>query len=573
MNTHSLIELIVFMVAVLCLTKPLGLYLQFVLDRDYFPFEKTLFKFAKINPQEPQRWTEYARDLMGLSLVSFLLSYLILRFQNLLPLNPQHFAGLSPELAFNTAISFTTNTDWQAYSGESTLSYFSQMVALVIHNFFSASVGICAAVAVIRGLAAKDSDSLGNFWRDFVRVNLFILLPCCFLFALFLVSQGVIQNFSAYTEITTLEGAKQTFAWGPVASQVAIKMFGTNGGGFFNANAAHPFENPNALSNFVQMVSIFALPSGLVYLLGKKTGNLKHGWSVWAAMALIFVGTTLVAFQAETAGNSSLTPSGALRSPFTQSSELKPQIENLEGKETRFGIADSALFASVTTAASCGAVNSMHDSYTPLGGAVPLFNIMLGEIVFGGVGSGLYGMIMFIILTVFISGLMVGRTPEYLGKRIEGREVKYAMLALIVSVLSILGFSAWAAVAPQALASLGNAGPHGLSELIYATTSATGNNGSAFGGLNANIPYWNIVLGIAMFFGRFFMMIPILAIGGSLSTKKIHAQGEGTFPIHGALFVGLLIGVILIVGALTYFPVLSLAAIAEHFEMLRGHFL
>ncbi len=564
MSIRDYFELGLYIVLIFLVTKPLGIYLERVFDGAPHPLQKVLgwlerliYRAGGINPDEGQNWVRYARDLLGLSIVSLFFTYAILRLQQFLPLNPQKFGPLSPDSAFQIAISFTTNTNWQFYGGENTMSYLSQMVALVIHNFFSAAVGIAAAVAVIRGIASKGKASLGNFWADFVRCNLYVLLPICFIYALFLVSQGMIQNFSSYVNATTLEGVKQVIPMGPAASQVAIKMLGTNGGGFFNANAAHPFENPTALSNFIQMLSIFLIPAALVYLLGRKVNSTKHAWSVWAAMAVLFIIGVLVCANAEYHGNPLLTQLGS-------SSSL-----NMEGKEVRFGIFESALFATVTTDASCGAVNAMHDSFTPLGGLVPLFNIKLGEIIFGGVGAGLYGMVLFIVLTIFISGLMVGRTPEYLGKKIEGREVKYAMLSLIIGALSILGFSAWASLDYRGLAGLSNAGPHGLSEILYAYASATGNNGSAFAGLNGNT-FYNITMGIAMMLGRFFMMIPVLAIAGSLAEKSIHPESEGTFPAHGVLFTLLLLGVIIIVGALTFFPTLSLGPIAEHFEMLRG---
>ena len=565
MTTLNYFELFLFLGLIFVTAKPVGTYLDTILEDRPHPLKRILgrvenfiYRFAQINPADQQSWVKYARDTLGLSFISLLVTYFILRYQNYLPLNPKNFPGLSPDLAFNTAMSFTTNTDWQAYGGETTLSYFSQMVALTLHNFFSAAVGLAVAAGVIRGIASKGTGTIGNFWADFIRVNLYVLLPASFIFAIFLVSQGMIQNFSPYLDLHTLEGTAQTLAMGPVASQVAIKMLGTNGGGFFNANAAHPFENPTALSNFIQMISIFIIPSGLVYLLGKKVNHTKHSWSIWAAMALLFVAGVLVAAHSEQAGNPAYTRLGCATAA------------NFEGKDIRFGIFDSSLFATVTTAASCGAVNAMHDSFTPLGGLVPLFNILLGEVVFGGVGAGLYGMILFVVLTVFISGLMVGRTPEYLGKKIEGREVKYAMIAMIVSAVSILSFSALSSVVNAGLSGLGNSGPHGLSEILYAFASATGNNGSAFAGLNVNTPFWNVLLGLAMFFGRFFMMIPILAIGGSLSHKKTHPQTESSFPVHGPLFTVLLLGVILIVGALTFFPVLCLGPIAEHFEMLAG---
>jgi potassium-transporting ATPase potassium-binding subunit len=567
MTLRDYIQLILFVLILFGLTKPLGIYMDKVFDGKktllspvLSPIERLFYRLIGVDPQEDQHWTEYAIHLLMFSAVSFALTYGILRLQQFLPLNPAGEATISPHLAFNTAMSFTTNTNWQSYGGESTMSYLSQMVALTLHNFLSAAVGISVAVALIRGLSRKEGKGIGSFWADMVRCNLYILLPLCVVYAVFLISQGMIQNFLPYTDVTTLEGLKQTIAQGPVASQVAIKMLGTNGGGFFNANAAHPFENPTALSNFIQMLSIFLIPSGLVYLLGRKVGNIKHGWAIWSAMAIVFVLGALICAHYEYQGNPVYSHLGCSTSM------------NMEGKEARFGIFNSSLFATITTDASCGAVNAMHDSFTPLGGIVPLVNIMLGEVIFGGVGSGLYGMLMYVILTVFIAGLMVGRTPEYIGKKIEGREVKYVTFSLIVMALSILGFSAWGAMDPAGLAGLGNPAGHGFSEVLYAYTSATGNNGSALAGLSANTPFWNLTLSFAMFFGRFFMMIPMLAVAGSMVKKRVHPGGEGTFPVDGPLFVGLLIGVILLVGALTFFPALSLGPIAEHFDMTQGHF-
>jgi len=565
MSIQNYLELGLLLGLLLVTAKPLGIYMERVFDGSPHPLkmalgwlENLIYRLCNINPEEGQRWTRYALSLMGFSLVSILFTYAVLRLQHILPLNPQKFGPVAPDLAWNTAVSFTTNTNWQSYGGESTMSYLSQMVALTFQNFASAAVGIAAAVAVIRGLASRKDPSIGNFWAGLVRCCLYLLLPISLVYALFLSSQGVIQNFKPYVDATTIEGAKQTIAMGPVASQEAIKMLGTNGGGFFSANSAHPFENPTPLTNFVQMFSIFFIPSGLVYLLGRKVGNTKHAWSVWAAMAIIFVVGVLVLAHAEYSGNPLFKNLGC-------SSAL-----NMEGKETRFGVFDSSLFAAITTDASCGAVNAMHDSLTPIGGMVPLINMLFGEVIFGGAGSGLYTMIVYVVITVFIAGLMVGRTPEYLGKKIEAREVKLAMFTVIVSVLSVLGFAAWAVLDPRGVAGIANAGPHGLSEMFYAFASGTGNNGSAFAGLSANVPFWNILLGFAMFFGRFFMLIPVLALAGSMAEKNIHPESEGTFPVHGVLFTLLLIGVIIIVVALTFFPALSLGPIVEHFEMLRG---
>ena len=567
MTFQDYLQLALFMGILFLITKPLGIYMDQVFEgaKTFLspilgPVEKLIYKIMGVNPEEDQAWTKYAVHLLVFSAVSFVFTYVILRLQQVLPLNPAGMSKISPHLAFNTAMSFTTNTNWQSYSGESTMSYFSQMVGLTFHNFVSAAVGIAVAVALIRGISRRESKGIGNFWADLIRCNLYVLLPLCLVYAVFLISQGVIQNFNPSIEVTTLEGVKQTIAQGPVASQVAIKMLGTNGGGFFNANAAHPYENPNALSNFVQMLSIFSLGSALVYLLGRKVKNIKHGWAIWSAMTVLFLGGVLLTSHYEYKGNPAYTEAGC------------STPANMEGKEVRFGVFNSSLFATITTDASCGAVNAMHDSFTPMGGFVPLLNIMLGEIIFGGVGSGLYGMISYVLLAVFIAGLMVGRTPEYLGKKVEGREIKYVMFSMIIFALSILGFTAWGALDPSGLAGIANPSNHGFSEILYAYTSGTGNNGSAFAGLSANTPFWNLTLAFAMFFGRFFMMIPMLAVAGSLAKKRIHPGGEGTFPVESVLFVALLLGVIVMVGALTFFPALSLGPIAEHFEMLQGHF-
>ena len=567
MTSQDYIQFALFVGMLWLITKPLGIYMAKVFDGTktflsplLAPVEKLIYRILGVNPNEDQAWTRYSIHLLVFSAIGCAFTYAILRLQHHLPLNPAGMGVISPHLAFNTAMSFTTNTNWQSYSGESTMSYLSQMVGLTFHNFTSAAVGISVAVALIRGISRKEAKGIGNFWVDLIRCHLYVLLPLCIVYAVFLISQGMIQNFSSYVDVTTLEGAKQTIAQGPVASQVAIKMLGTNGGGFFNANAAHPYENPTPLSNFIQMLSIFSIGSALVYMLGRKVKNLKHGWAVWVTMTILFVGGVLIAAHYEYQGNPAYTQLGC------------STPANMEGKETRFGIFNSSLFATVTTDASCGAVNSMHDSFTPMGGFVPLLNIMLSEIIFGGVGSGLYGMLSYILLTVFIAGLMVGRTPEYLGKKIEGREIKYVMFSMIIFALSILGFAAWGSMDPAGLAGLSNPVNHGFSEILYAYTSATGNNGSAFAGLNANTPFWNLTLAFAMYFGRFFMMIPMLAVAGSLAKKRIHPGGEGTFPVDGALFIALLMGVIIMVGALTFFPALALGPIAEHFEMLQGHF-
>ena len=567
MRSIDWLQLGVFVLAIALIAKPMGLYLVRILDSNgktwfdpiFKPFERFTYRLMGVKPDREQDWRQYTFAMLLFSADSCLFTYAILRLQQHLPLNPQGFGALSPDLAFNTAVSFATNTNWQSYSGESTMSYFSQMVALVIHNFTSAATGIALAAALVRGIARHSAKTIGNFWVDLVRITYYLLLPICVAFSVFLVSQGVIQNFKPYTKATTLEGATQTIAQGAVASQVAIKMLGTNGGGFMNANAAHPFENPTPLSNFIQMLSIFAIGSGLTYYLGRTTKNQAHGWSVWSAMMILFLGGTLLCWWAEAKGN-----------PIHQQIGLAAADGNMEGKEVRFGIFNSALFATVTTDASCGAVNAMHDSFTPLGGFVPLFNIQLGEIIVGGVGAGLYGMLVFVVLGVFIAGLMVGRTPEYLGKKIQAYEVKMAMLALLVLALSILGFAAWASVSKRGLAGLNNSGAHGLSEILYAYSSANGNNGSAFAGLSANTPWYNTTLGIAMLIGRFLMIIPIMAMAGSFAQKKVAPLSAGTFPVSGVTFVVLLLGTILLVGALNFLPCLTLAPIVEHFQMLQG---
>ena len=607
MNAPGWLQLALYVAALAVITKPMGTYLMQVLDASgktwldpvLKPLERLTYKTMGVRLGAEQNWRQYTWAMLLFSLVSCLLTYAILRLQNHLPLNPQGFGALSPDLAFNTAISVTTNTNWQSYSGESTMSYLSQMVALVIHNFASAATGIAIAAAVVRGLARHSTTLLGNFWVDLVRVTYYLLLPICLVFAVVLVSQGMIQNFQPYTNAKLLEPYtiqvqktdgngqpvttnltvtvdgravvtnmpvmvdqkvdQQAIVQGPMASQVAIKMLGTNGGGYANANAAYPFENPTPLSNFLQMLSIFAIGSGLTWYLGRMTGNQAHGWAVWATMMILFLAGVLLAWPAEAAGN-----------PIHQQLGVAVADGNMEGKEVRFGIFNSALFATITTDASCGAVNAMHDSFTPLGGFVPLFNIQLGEIIFGGVGAGLYGMLVFIVLAVFIAGLMVGRTPEYSGKKIQSFEVKMAMLALLVLAVDILGFTAWAAVSQWGLAGLNNSGPHGLSEILYAYSSCTGNNGSAFAGLSANTPWYNTTLGISMFIGRFLMIVPIMAMAGSFAQKKLVPTGPGTFPVSGLTFVVLLIGTILLVGALNFLPALTLGPVVEHFLMLQG---
>lgn len=593
MDIYGWLQLAAFIGLLLLLTKPAGLYLIRVLDGDgrtfldpvLKPLEMLLYRIFRVDPQREQDWKQYTGSLLMFSLVGLLFTYLILRLQHLLPLNPQGFGPLRPDLAFNTAASFTTNTNWQSYGGESTMSYFSQMVGLAFHNFISAAVGIAVAAALVRGIARHTAKTIGNFWVDMVRVNLYLLLPICLFYAVFLVSQGMIQNFKPYDTVKVVEPYTvdvvkkdannqeikdkqgravmedkkidtQTIAQGPMASQVAIKMLGTNGGGFTNANAAHPYENPTPLTNFIQMLSIFLIPSGLTYYLGRIVKNRRHGWAIWGAMAVLFLAGVLICWQAESAGNPHLTAMGIERAGG-----------NMEGKEARFGIFNSALFATVTTDASCGAVNAMHDSFTPLGGLVPLVDMQLGEVVFGGVGAGLYGMLVFVILTVFLAGLMVGRTPEYLGKKIEAYDVKVSVLAVLVLCLSILGFAAWAAVSSWGITGLNNTGPHGLTELLYAYSSAVGNNGSAFAGLSANTPWLNSTLGIAMLFGRFLFIILVMALAGSLAGKKLVPESAGSFPVSGLTFVILLVGTVIIVGALTFFPALAMSPIVEHFIM------
>jgi K+-transporting ATPase ATPase A chain len=589
-------QLALYLGLLLLITKPLGLYLLQVLDargRTWFdkvlgPVERLTYRLCGVDAGTEQDWKQYTVSMLLFSLFTMLVTYAMLRLQGSLPLNPQKFVGLADHLAFNTAASFTTNTNWQSYGGESTMSYLSQMVALTSHNFFSAAVGIAIAAALVRGIARHSTKTVGNFWVDLVRLTYYLLLPLCLVSALFLISQGMIQNFKPYdaaalVEKETVQVPKndangnpvkdaqgntvmvpqvvdtQTIPEGPMASQVAIKMLGTNGGGYTNANAAHPFENPTPLSNFFQMLLIFAIPSALTYYLGRMVKSAGHGWSVWAAMALLFVGGFLFCWHYEAAGNPILTQLG-----------VDGSGGNMEGKEVRFGVFNSALFATITTDASCGAVNAMHDSFTPLGGLVPLFNIQLGEVVFGGVGAGLYGMLVFVIVAVFIAGLMVGRTPEYLGKKIQSFEVKMCMLVLLVLAMDILGFTAWACVSDWGKAGLNNQGPHGFSEMLYAFTSATGNNGSAFAGLTASTPWYDTTLAFGMLIGRFLMIVPIMAIAGSLAAKKLIAPGPGSFPVSGGTFTLLLIGTILLVGALNFLPALALGPIVEHFLMLSG---
>jgi potassium-transporting ATPase potassium-binding subunit len=592
-DTFGWIQLTIYVGVLLLLTRPIGSYLFQVLDASgktfldpvLRPVEKCFYFLLGVDPKKEQDWKQYTVAMLAFSLTGLFFTYAILRLQHLLPLNPQDRGPFSDHLAFNTAVSFMTNTNWQSYSGESTASYLSQMVGLTFHNFVSAATGIAIAAALVRGIARHSAKTVGNFWGDLVRLNLYLLLPVCIVYAVFLVSQGMIQNFKPYETARILDPyaaeasnkddagnvvkdvqgnsvmeenriETQTIVQGPMASQVAIKMLGTNGGGYVNANAAHPYENPTPLSNFIQMLSIFLIPSGLTYYLGRMVKNQRHGWAVWGAMAVLFLAGVFVSWSAETVGNPRLHELG-----------VDAAQGNMEGKEARFGIFNSALFATITTDAACGAVNSMHDSYTPLGGLVSLVNIQLGEVIFGGVGAGLYGMLIFAVLAVFLAGLMVGKTPEYLGKKIEAYDVKAGVLFLMAATFSILGFTAWAAVSQWGLAGLNNGGPHGFSEIMYAYSSGTGNNGSAFAGLTANTYWYNTTIGIAMLVGRFAMIIPALALAGNLVGKKRAALSGASFPVSGPLFSVILVGTVLIVGALTFFPALSLGPVVEHFLM------
>jgi len=564
MTAIGWIQIILYCVVVVALVKPLGWYMTRVFNGERTllspilrPVEVGIYWLGGVDERREQHWLTYTVAMLLFHVGGFLIIYALMRLQAVLPFNPAEQSAVAQDLSFNTAISFITNTNWQNYGGESTLSYLVQMLGLTHQNFLSAATGIVLAVALIRGFARASLRTIGNFWVDVVRCTLYILLPICIVYTLFLVWQGIPQTLRPYVDATTLEGARQTIAVGPVASQVAIKMLGINGGGFFNANAAHPFENPTALSNFVQMVSIFALGAALTNVFGRMVGNQRQGWAILAVMGVLFISGVAVTYWAEAGGTTALHALGLAGG-------------NMEGKEVRFGIANSALYATVTTDASCGAVNSMHDSFTPLGGLVPLFNIQLGEVVFGGVGAGLYGMLVMAVLSVFIAGLMVGRTPEYLGKKIETRDVKYAMLYALVFAFIILFFTGWSAVAPYGLSSLNNAGPHGLTEMLYAFSSGAANNGSAFAGINANTPWYNTTLGLDMLFGRFWMILPALALAGSLAGKKVAPPGPGTLPTNGPLFAALLVGVVLIVGALTYFPALSLGPVVEHFVAQAG---
>ena len=594
MTVNGWLQIIVYLAVILAVTKPMGVFMARVFNRERTfldpvlrPVERLFYRLTMVDEEHEMRWTEYAFSMLLFSGVSMLVLYLIQRTQQILPLNPQKFAAVGPDLAFNTAASFTTNTNWQNYGGEATMSYLTQMAGLAYHNFTSAAVGIALAIAFIRGISRREKETIGNFWVDLTRTTLWVLLPTCIIYALILVSQGAVQNFRPYDTVKLVEPQQvqrvadgkpvvgpdgkpvmdtvtdQVIAQGPVASQEAIKMLGTNGGGFFNANSAHPFENPTPLSNYLEMISIFVIPAGLTYTLGRMTGSPRHGWAVWAAMAILFVCGVTTAYWAEAKGN-------PLLKGVDQHASLMQSGGNMEGKEVRFGIADSTLFATITTDASCGAINGWHDSYTPLGGMVPLANIMLSETVFGGVGAGLYGILIYVVLAVFIAGLMVGRTPEYLGKKIEAYDVKMAMLVTLVFPLVILVLTGISSVEGFGTSSISNPGPHGLTQILYSFTSQAGNNGSAFGGLNGNTPWYNIAGGMTMLVGRFFMILPMLAIAGNLAKKKYVPASLGTFPVTTPLFSVLLVGVIVIVGALTFFPALSLGPILEHLLMQAG---
>ncbi|HEY1736719.1 MAG TPA: potassium-transporting ATPase subunit KdpA [Methylovirgula sp.] len=571
MTVNGWIQIALYSLLLILVVKPLGGYMTRVFngERTFLspvlrPVERALYSVCGVD-EEDQHWVVYAVAMLFFTAAGFVMLYALQRLQNVLPFNPQGQSAVEQSLAFNTSVSFITNTNWQSYTPETTMSYLTQMAGLTVHNFMSAATGIVLAVALIRGFARRSAQGVGNFWVDLTRCTLYILLPVSILVGLFFVWQGMPQNLNAYTELTGLDGVKQVIAQGPVASQEVIKIFGTNGGGFFNTNSAHPFENPNALTNLVEMLLMLSIGAALTNVFGRMVGSERQGWAIFAVMFILYFAGVATVYSAEAPGNPAFAALHVDQTPsFLQAGG------NMEGKDVRFGIANSALFTTTTTDASCGAVNNMHDSLMPLGGMVPMVNIMLGEIIFGGVGSGLYGMLIFAILAVFIAGLMVGRTPEYLGKKIEAKEVKMAMLAILILPLSMLGFTALAAVIPQGLAGTANNGPHGFSEILYAFVSATGNNGSAFAGLSANTPFYNSTLGLAMFIGRFLMIVPMLAIAGSLAAKKIVPASAGTFPTDGGLFVGLLVGVIVITGGLIYFPAVSLGPVVEHLTMLAG---
>jgi K+-transporting ATPase ATPase A chain len=564
MTVNGWIQILIFCAIIVALVSPLGAYMTRVFNGERTllspvlrPVEAALYRVAGIDERREQHWVTYTVAMLFFHVGGFLLLYALMRFQALLPFNPQGMSAVAPDLAFNTSVSFIANTNWQNYGGESTMSYLVQMLGLTHQNFLSAATGIALAVALIRGFSRASMRTIGNFWVDLTRCTLYVLLPICVIGAIVLVALGVPQNLSPYVEATTLEGARQLIAQGPVASQMMIKHLGTNGGGFFNANATHPYENPNAITNLIHMVSIFALGAGLTGVFGRMVGNRRQGWAIFAVMAVLFVAGVVVCYWAEASGTTGLNALGLSGG-------------NMEGKEVRFGIPLSALFAVVTTAASCGAVNAMHDSFTALGGMIPLINMQLGEIIVGGVGAGLYGMLLFVIIAIFVAGLMVGRTPEYIGKKVEAKEVKMAMLAILVLPLMYLGWTAIAVVYPPAVASIANPGPHGFSEVLYAFVSQTANNGSAFGGLTGNIPFYNVAGGIAMLVGRFIMIVPAMAIAGSLAAKKSVPESAGTFPTTGGLFVGLVVGVIVIIGGLTFFPALALGPLVDHIAMTAG---
>ena len=574
MTFNGWIQIAIYCVVIVALTKPFGGYMARVFSGERTlltpvlrPIERAVYAICGVDESKEQHWTGYTVGMLLFSLMGFLSLYALQRLQAAIPFfNPAGQAAVGPDLSFNTAVSFVSNTNWQSYVPEVTMSTLTQMAGLTVQNFVSAATGIALAIAFIRGFSRRSARTVGNFWVDLTRCTLYILLPISIVVGLFFVWQGMPQNLNAYTEATTIEGAKQVIAQGPVASQEAIKMLGTNGGGFFNTNSAHPFENPNGITNFVQMVLLISIGAALTNVFGRMVGNQRQGWAIFAVMGILFLAGVYVTYAAEAPGN----PAYAAMGVDQQASALQSG-GNMEGKEVRFGIANSALFAVVTTDASCGAVNNMHDSLMPLAGMIPLVNIMLGEIIFGGVGSGLYGMLLFAVVAVFVAGLMVGRTPEYQGKKLEAREVKMSMLAILVLPLSILGFTAIAVVVAPGLAGLENTGPHGFSEILYAFVSGTGNNGSAFAGLTANSPFYNTTLGLAMLIGRFAMIVPMMAVAGSLAAKKIVPPSAGTFPTTSGLFVGLLVGVILIVGGLTYFPAIALGPVVEHFSMLAGN--
>ena len=566
MTVNGWVQIALFAAIIIAITPSVGAYLAAIaegrrtlLTPVLGPVERGLYWLGGVDPAREQGWVAYAVSMLAFKAAGFTLLYALLRLQDVLPLNPAGQSAVPPDLAFNTAVSFLTNTNWQSYGGETTMSYFSQMAGLTVQNFVSAAAGIAIAFAFVRGFARRSAKTIGNYWADLVRIVLYVLLPACIVIALVYVWQGVPQTLGPYVAATTLEGVPQTIAVGPVASQEAIKILGTNGGGFFNANSAHPFENPTAVTNLIQVLSIFSIGAGLTAMFGRMVGDKRQGWAVFAAMGLLFLAGIAVAYWSEAQGNPLLTALG-----------VDPALGNMEGKEVRFGAPLSALFATVTTDTSCGAVNAMHESFLPLGGAVPLVNMMLGEIIYGGVGSGLYGFLLFAIIAVFVAGLMVGRTPEYLGKKIEAKEVKMTMLAILCLPLAMLGFTAVAVVLPGAVAGISASGPHGFTEALYAYVEAAANNGSAFAGLSANTPWWNTSLAFGMLIGRFFVIIPALAIAGSLAAKKTVPPSAGTFPTTGPLFVGLAVGVILIVGGLTFFPALALGPIVEHFAMLAG---